>query len=114
MSKYASTNSLLLGSTPLFAAAIFVAGAAAQSAEAPSDFSPPDFSSHRLGWEGANGLEFIAVPGSPPAVTFDPVHPYINNAISRRTGQQQTYHISDLTNPNLMPYFKLKIHIGLG
>ena len=80
--------------------------AAAQDFEPQPIFIPPDFSSHRLGWEGGNGLEFIAVPGSPPAVTTDPAHPYINNAISRVTGQQQNYHISDLTNPNLMPWAK--------
>ena len=115
MSKYASKNALLLGGVALFAAAVFVAAcaqdaaaqdAAPQSAEPPENIAPPDFSSHRLGWEGANGLEFLAVPGSPPAVTFDPANPYINNAISRVTGQQQTYHISDLTNPNLMQWAK--------
>ena len=110
MSKYASTISLLLGGAPLLAAGIFVAAsvqeAAAQGATTQNPVPPPDFSSHRLGWEGANGREFLAVPGSPPAVTADPAHPYINNAINRVTGQQQTYHISDLTNPNLMPWAK--------
>jgi hypothetical protein len=54
---------------------------------------------------GLNSLPF-PVRRPPPAVTTDPEHPYINNAINRVTGEQQTYHIADLTNPNLMQWAK--------
>ncbi len=101
MSKFVSTTRLLVGSAALLAMAAFVACTAEQPA-----WSPPDFSPIGMGWEGANGLEFIAVPGSPPAVTAHPDHPYINNAIYRRTGQQPTFHIADLTNPNLKQWAK--------
>ena len=77
MFKYATTKLPLFGGAPLFAAAVFMAVGAAQDAAAQGlafspNFALPDFSSHRLGWEGGNGLEFIAVPGSPPAITTDP------------------------------------------
>ena len=43
------------------AAAVFVAGATAQTAK-----TVPDFSSNGTAWKGPNGVNFIAVPGSPP------------------------------------------------
>jgi hypothetical protein len=94
MSRYASTAGLL-------AVAVYVSAAAAQTAG-----SQPDFSSNQTAWETANGGDFIPVPGSPPPVSSDPAHPYISNAIARRTGQQPTYRISDLTNPNIKQWAK--------
>jgi hypothetical protein len=63
--------------------------------------SPPDFSSGEVGWIPI-GNDFIAVPGGPQPVTFDPQHPYVPN----RTGGQPTYRIADLGNPNLKPWAK--------
>jgi hypothetical protein len=87
----------------LFAVAVFVGGAAPQSVKAV-----PDFSSRGTAWlgPGAGDIDFIPVPGSPALVRNDPAHPYISNAESRLAGKQPTYHIADLTNPNLTPWAK--------
>nr|TFG52675.1 MAG: hypothetical protein E4H34_04680 [Hyphomicrobiales bacterium] len=61
----------------------------------------PDFSSNRAAWGGAGSGDFLAVPGSPLPITQDPRYPRIGNAQSRRTGEQVTYRIGDLSNPNL-------------
>jgi hypothetical protein len=87
-------------------AALAAVAASAASAAEDTGWSAPDFSTSVVSWEGPNGREFLPVDGSPPAVTTDPAHPYINNAISRVTGEQPTFHISDLTNPNLMQWAK--------
>jgi hypothetical protein len=81
----------------MLAAGAGVAGAAAQT-------SPPDFSSNRTAWLTPNGTDYISVPGSPPLVTNDPAHPYVSNGLAIRTGQQPTYRIADLSNPNLKPW----------
>ena len=101
MSKFASTVRLLAGGATMLAAATSVADATAQT---PA--SPPDFSSNETAWLGGNGVNFIAVPGSPSPVTNDPAHPHISNGVATRTGQQPTYRISDLTNPNLKQWAK--------
>jgi hypothetical protein len=101
MSRFASTARLLAGSAVLFAAAALVAGAAAQTPP-----SPPDFSSNGVGWQTANGGDFIPVAGSPRPTTNDPAHPYVSNATARRTGQQPNYRISDIANPNLKQWAK--------
>ncbi len=105
MSKFASTNALAISGACLLAIAASIAVVPTQTI-AQTTASIPDLSSNGMSWGGANGREFLVVPGSPPAVTFDPEHPYINNAINRQTGQQPTYHISDLSNPNLMQWAK--------
>jgi hypothetical protein len=77
------------------------------SASAPSSLpvaaqsAPPDFSSNQTAWQIGNGIDFTAVPGSPPLVRNNPAYPYVSNAEAGRTGKQPTYRISDLTNPNL-------------
>src|SRR5262249_40925785 len=60
----------------------------------------PDFSTN-IAWVGADA-DFVAVPGSPTPLTYDPNHPYVPN------GQraQPTYRIADLTHPNLKPWVK--------
>jgi hypothetical protein len=63
--------------------------------------SPPDFSSNQVGWIGIGG-DFMAVPGGPAPVTYDPAHPYVPNG----TGAQPTYRIADLSHPNLKPWVK--------
>ena len=70
------------------------------------DDAPPDFSSNQASWQGGNGVNFIAVPGSAGPVTNDPAHPHISNGEARRLGVQPTYRIADLTNPNLKQWAK--------
>ena len=105
MSKLSSISASAFGGACLLAVTAIISTTPTQ-ATAQADVSIPDLSSNGMSWGGANGREFLPVPGSPPAVTFDPENPYINNAINRETGQQQTYHIADLTNANLMQWAK--------
>jgi hypothetical protein len=100
MPRFMSSAKSLIRRSALLAAAVFVSGAAAPNAV------PPDFSLNGAGWEAPNGGDFITVPGSPPLMVSDPAHPYISNAIARRTGQQPNYRIGDLSNPNLKQWAK--------
>jgi hypothetical protein len=78
------------------AAALFCAGAAlAQNA------SPPDFSSGNAGWVSI-GTDYVAVPGGPKPVTFDPAHRYVPNG----SGEQPTFRVADLNNPVLTQFAK--------
>jgi hypothetical protein len=101
MSKLGMT--LGVGSVAMLAAAALVS-----CAPPPSAKPVPDFSSNGAAWAAPGGgdAEFIPVPNSPPIVGNDPAHPYISNETFRRTGQQPTYRIADLTNPNLTPWAK--------
>ena len=83
-----------------------VTAAAAPQASVP-DFAPsPD-----VGWI-SYGPEFIPAPSGPQPVTFDPAHPFINNAVeynAARPGtkdptQQPTFPVADLSNPILQPW----------
>ena len=94
-------NTSCAGAATIFAAVLFAGAAAAQAPQ-----SIPDFSPNGAGWRTANGTEFIQVPGSPKPTTEDPAHPYVNNGISRQTGQQPNYRIGDLSNPNLKQWAK--------
>jgi hypothetical protein len=78
-----------------------LAGAWAVPAVAQQKTAPPIFSwDLTVGWIGMG--EFRAVPGRLPPVTNDPKYPFVPNG----TGRQPTYHIADLTNPNLKPWVK--------
>jgi hypothetical protein len=66
--------------------------------------SIPDFSSGQTSWSQGNGVNFMAVPGSPSPIVNDPAHPHYSNAEARRLGIEPTYRIADLTNPNLKPW----------
>jgi hypothetical protein len=76
-------------------AAACVLPAAAQQAK------PPVFSwDLSVGWIGMG--DFQPVPGRVPPVTSDPKYPFVPNG-----GRgQPSYHIADLTNPNLKPWVK--------
>ena len=98
MSSFRSRVRLLAGS---ILAGLALAASAAEPQEAP----PPDFSSNLAGWVGLNGAGpfFEAVPGRLPGpVVNDPAHPFVPNG----TGQQPTFRIADLSNPNLKPWVK--------
>ncbi len=74
----------------------------------------PDFSSDsRIGWiagvpDGVSpvGQDFLQQPSGPGPVTFDKAHPYVDSAISRRTGAQPTLRVADLSNPILQPWVR--------
>ena len=62
----------------------------------------PDFSSNQVNWTGIGGGEWIPVPGSPRPTTQDPRYRYVPN----NTGEQPTYRIGDISNPNLKQWAK--------
>ena len=72
------------------------------AAEAAAQAIIPDFSANSSAWIAIN-RDFLAVPGSPPPVSNDPAHPYVLNGTR---GQQPTYRVADLTNPNIKPWAK--------
>src|ERR1700676_295846 len=69
--------------------------------------APPDFSSNFAGWVGLNGGgPFIEpVPGRLPPVADDPAHPFVSNGPIK----QPSFRIADLSNPNLMPWVKVRM-----
>jgi hypothetical protein len=68
---------------------------------AAQNVAPPDLSSDNTGWVSV-GTDYVAVPGSPPPVTFDPAHRYVPNG----SGEQPTFRVADLNNPNLTQFAK--------
>jgi len=72
----------------------------------PQEQGPPNFGPYSMsGWVGFNGAGpfFEAAPGHVPApVVSDPAHPFVANG----TGNQPSFRIADLTNPNLKPAVK--------
>jgi len=62
----------------------------------------PDFSSNLVNWTGIGGGEWIPVPGLPRPTTQDPRYRYVPN----NTGEQPTYRIGDVSNPNLKQWAK--------
>lgn len=62
----------------------------------------PDFSSGGIAWAGIGGGELLPVPGSPKPVTQDSRYKYVPNG----QGQQPTFRIGDITNPNLKQWAK--------
>jgi hypothetical protein len=84
------------------AAALTVLLCTGFAADAAAQASIPDFSSHGAAWIAIN-RDFIAVPGSPPPPSNDPAHPYVLNGTR---GQQPSYRVADLTNPNIKPWAK--------
>jgi hypothetical protein len=78
-----------------------LAGASVLPAAAQEKTNPPIFSwDLTVGWIGMG--DFQPVPGRVPPVTSDPKHPFVPNGARA----QPTYHIADLTNPNLKPWVK--------
>ena len=79
--------------------ALVFLGAWAAPTKAQQPVSPPIFSwDLNVGWIGMG--DFKPVPGRVPPVSDDPKYPYVPNG----AGRQPTYHIADLTNPNLKPW----------
>jgi hypothetical protein len=100
-------------SAPQHLLAAVLLGAGIASTPAPAQVAvkgnagPPDFSSGHAGWVTI-GTDWIALPGSPPPVTFDPAHPYVGN----NTGKQPTFRIADLNNPNLTQFAKAALKVA--
>src|SRR6476469_8646049 len=66
--------------------------------------TPPDFSAGNAGWVSI-GTDYVAVPGGPQPVTFDPAHRYVPNG----SGEQPTFRVADLGNPNLTDFAKAEL-----
>jgi hypothetical protein len=81
------------------AAALICAGVAFGQATAR-----PDFSANNAGWVSI-GTDYVAVPGGPQPVTFDAAHRYVPNG----SGQQPTFRVADLRNPNLTDFAKAEL-----
>src|SRR4051812_28479994 len=61
----------------------------------------PDFSANQAG--GLAFLnDFIAPASGPKPTTYDPKYPFVQN----NSGQQPTFRIADINNPNLKPWAK--------
>ena len=78
-----------------------MAGLLCASAALAQNATPPDFSSDNTGWVSV-GTDYVAVPGGPKPVTFDPAHRYVPNG----SGEQPTFRVADLNNPNLTQFAK--------
>jgi hypothetical protein len=112
MSRFAQSASKVTKSRCLPAggilAGLLCAGAALSPATAQdaayAKASPPDLSSGDTGWVSMGG-EWIAKPGGPPPVGFDPAHPYVPN----NTGKQPTFRIADINNPNLTQFARERL-----
>jgi hypothetical protein len=71
---------------------------------AQTNASIPDFSiDSDTGWLPV-GDELLPPPSGPGPVTFDKRYPYVDNATARRTHQQPTFRVADLSNPILQPW----------
>ena len=81
------------------AAALICAGVAFGQGAARPDFSP-----NNAGWVSI-GTDYVAVPGGPQPVTFDAAHRYVPNG----SGQQPTFRVADLRNPNLTDFAKAEL-----
>jgi hypothetical protein len=101
------------GSRSLIAGVIFAA-MLARPAIGAENAGVPDFSTDsRAGWiagvpNGVSpvGQDFLQPPSGPGPVTFDKAHPYVDSAVSRKTGAQPTLRIADLSNPILQPWVR--------
>src|SRR5436190_403452 len=61
----------------------------------------PDFSANQAGWLAFLN-DFIAPASGPKPTTYDPKYPFVQN----NSGQQPTFRIADISNPNLKPWAK--------
>jgi len=82
-------------SAPTLAAAAGVLVAAPLAAQN----SAPDFQSNYVAWVAMN-QDLAQPPTGPGPTKSDPAHPYIPNG----RGQQPTFRIADVGNPNLKPW----------
>jgi hypothetical protein len=95
MSNMAFTHLMAGAALGALVCASALAAAPAQNA------TPPDFSAENAGWVSI-GTDYVAVPGGPKPVTFDPAHRYVPNG----SGEQRTFRVADLNNPVLTQFAK--------
>jgi hypothetical protein len=87
-----------------FAATLAGIAAAPQAIAASA---PPNFSDTAdTAWVGIGIGAFAPVEGWPRPVGQDPAHRYISNDQAGRTGEQPSFRISDISNPNLKQWAK--------
>src|SRR6516162_2478747 len=84
---------------------VLFALASALAPLATAQGAPPDFSAGEAGWVITGG-GFAPVAGSPSPVRQDPAHRYVANA---NRGEQPTYRMGDISNPNLKPWVRERI-----
>ena len=77
------------------------AGVVCSGAAPAQNANPPDFSGGNAGWVSI-GTDYVAVPGGPKPVTYDPAHRYVPNG----SGEQPTFRVADLNNPVLTQFAK--------
>jgi hypothetical protein len=63
--------------------------------------APPDFSANQAGWLAFLN-DFTAPESGPKPTTYDPKYPFVQN----NSGQQPTFRVADLSNPNIKPWAK--------
>ena len=66
--------------------------------------SHPDFTGGNTGWISI-GTDYVAVPGGPQPVTYDPAHRYVPNG----SGEQPTFRVADTNNANLTELAKQEL-----
>ena len=81
-----------------------IVGVCAGAALAQSPPQTLDLSSGDTAWISV-GTEWVAVPGGPQPVTFDPKFPYVGNG----QGKQPTFRVADISNPNLTDFAKAEL-----
>jgi hypothetical protein len=88
------------------AAAVLSAAAAlaAQPPAAGNNTTAPDLMAGNTGWISI-GTDYMAVPGGPPPVTYDPAHRYVPNG----SGAQPTFRVADVNNPVLTDFAKQEL-----
>jgi hypothetical protein len=52
------------------------------------------------------GDDFVLPPSGPGPVTFDRVHPFIDNRLAKKLGKSSTNRVADLSNPILLPWVR--------
>src|SRR5262245_12799436 len=85
-------------------------------AAAPAPVAIPDFTSNGASWAGYVARlppteehartfnDFTSPLSGPGPVTEHPLHPFVNNEVSRVTGKQPTFRVANIDNPNLKPW----------
>jgi hypothetical protein len=81
----------------------FVQAPGIEEAAAQTAGSAPGFASSQYGWVRVGRTQdYEPVPGTIPPIGNDPARRFVGNG----TGEQTTYRISDVSNPNLKPWIK--------
>ena len=84
-------------------AAPFLGAAAAMAADS-NNRGHADLMGNNAGWISI-GTDYVALPGGPQPVTYDPAHKYVPNG----SGAQPTFRVADLGNPNLTDFAKQEL-----